>query len=170
MSSAATESVTTPSDLPTDFSIDDFADIISLMSRFLSRFANSDPFKEADLGLAEWLGLMTIRSKTGLSNKQFAKLVGTTPQRAAQISDVLKSVELISENQSAQDARMHSLSVTASGLERLDQLNSKLTPMICSSLDGKTQLVPRIRKHLNMLLRIVTPPKADRRPEQVSAE
>lgn len=170
MSSAETRSLTAPSGLPMEISIDTFAGIVASMSRFLTRFANTDPFKEADLGLAEWLGLMTIRAKTGLSNKQFAKLIGTTTQRAAQISDALKRAELISVSQSVEDARVHSMSVTPAGIKRLDQLNSKLMPMICSSLGNKTNVLARTRKNLNLLLRVVAPAKTDKRGEKADAK
>lgn len=143
--------------------IEDLADIVASMSRFLTRFAVTTPFTEAHLGLAEWLGLMTLKAKPGLSNKQFAKLLGTTVQRAAQISDALKRAELISVDQSVEDARVHSMKVTAAGAQRLSELNGKLMPLIASGLPSRVGALKGTRKNLIRLLRVVAPVKNARR-------
>lgn len=140
-----------------DFEIEDLADIVASMSRFLTRFAGTPPFTEAHLGLAEWLGLMTLKSKPGLSNKQFAKLLGTTVQRAAQISDALKRADLISVDQSVQDARVHSMNVTPAGMQRLSELNGKLVPLVASKLGARAGTLKGTRKSLVRLLRVVAP-------------
>jgi DNA-binding MarR family transcriptional regulator len=139
--------------------IEDLADIVASMSRFLTRFAGTPPFTEAHLGLAEWLGLMTLKGKPGLSNKQFAKLLGTTVQRAAQISDALKRAELISVDQSVEDARVHSMNVTEAGSQRLSELNGKLTPLVASRLGDKVGALKGTRRNLIRLLRMVAPVK-----------
>lgn len=147
----------TSAEVPQDFSIENFADIVASMSRFLTRFASTEPFKEAHLGLAEWLGLMTLKSKPGLSNKQFAKLLGTTVQRAAQITDALKKADLITVSQTADDARVHSMNVTPAGMQRLVELNGKLSPMICSGLGSRVNSLGGTKKNLARLLRMVSP-------------
>ncbi len=142
-----------------DFDIEDLADIVASMSRFLTRFAGTPPFTEAHLGLAEWLGLMTLKTKPGLSNKQFAKLLGTTVQRAAQISDALKRAELISVDQSVEDARVHSMNVTEAGAQRLSELNGKLVPLVASRLGSRVGALNGTRRNLKRLLRVVAPVK-----------
>lgn len=142
-----------------DSDIEIFAGIVASMSRFLTRFASIGPFKEAQLGLAEWLGLMTLTARPNLSNKQFAKLLGTTIQRAAQISDALKRANLISVDQAANDARMYSMNVTADGAQRLSELNGKLMPLINSGLGSRAKTLRGTRKNLIRLLRVVTPTK-----------
>lgn len=145
--------------IQSDSGIEIFADIVTSMSRFLTRFTSIEPFKEAQLGLAEWLGLMVLTSRPGLSNKQFAKLLGTTVQRAAQISDALKRANLISVDQAENDARTYSMKVTASGAQRLSELNGKLTPLITSGLGSRVTSLPATRRNLTRLLRVVTPTK-----------
>lgn len=156
MSSVEEVSASAPQE---DFNIEDLADIVASMSRFLTRFAGTTPFTEAHLGLAEWLGLITLKAKPGLSNKQFAKLLGTTVQRAAQISDALKRAELISVDQSVEDARTHSMNVTAAGAERLSELNGKLVPLVASRLGGRVGALKGTRRNLIRLLRVVAPVK-----------
>lgn len=132
-----------------------FADLITSMSRFLTRLSTSHPFKEADIGVPEWLGLVTVQAKAGLSNKQFAKQLGITGQRAAQIGDALKRAGLISVVQSAGDARTNEMTITKEGEARLRDLNGKLMPILAENLKGKERLILRTQKGVATLLRIL---------------
>jgi DNA-binding MarR family transcriptional regulator len=140
-----------------DISIESFAELVAMMSRFLTGFSNVQPFKEADIGLAEWIGLNVVKGKSGVSAKELAKRLGITSQRTAQIADSLRRAGLVSVGSSGDNAK--NLTVTKAGEARLSELNGKLLPLIATRMAGKERTVARAGKTVRGLMNIVTGPK-----------
>jgi DNA-binding MarR family transcriptional regulator len=136
-------------------SIEAVAELMASMSRLLTRLSMSRPFREADLGVAEWLGLMTIQSKEGLGNKQFAKLLGITGQRATQITEALKRAGLIDVVVAPDDLRARSMSITPAGVSTLEGLNGTVLPLLAESLKGRERVIARTQKGVLALTRFV---------------
>jgi DNA-binding MarR family transcriptional regulator len=143
-------------------SIDAFASLVGLMNRFLTRLAGVQAFKRANLGLSEWLALLSIRSSEGLSNKQLAQALGITVQRAAQISEALRTAGLITAVQSTKDSRKNVMATTEHGRAELISLNEGLLSLIVDVLKDKPQVLHRTRRGVRALMPMVAPPQTSR--------
>jgi DNA-binding MarR family transcriptional regulator len=100
------------------------------MTRFLSRLSGAAPFKETDLGLAEWLALRVFARNQGASKKVLAKNLDVTGQRAKQICDSLQAAGLISVVSSTVDTRKNEIALTNEGSKRLMELDEKLLALM----------------------------------------
>jgi DNA-binding MarR family transcriptional regulator len=130
------------------------------MSRFLTRIARLAPFEKAGLGVAEWSALSVIANKSGINNRQLVGLLGVSAQRVNQITDSLKSAGYISLAVAPDDARKKVISVTPTGTARLNELNSKLLPIIEAAIQKRPQILTRANRMINItLMRIVARPK-----------
>ena len=139
--------------------IEGFANLVSLMNRFLTRLANAEPFKNSKLGLSEWRALLAIRSAEGANNKKLAQLLGITVQRAAQISDSLKGAGLIRVVQSEADSRKNVMTTTEAGRAEADTLNETLLLLLTERMDGNFLVVQRTRRGLRSLMKLVLVPR-----------
>jgi DNA-binding MarR family transcriptional regulator len=138
-----------------NMSVEAFANVVALMSRFLTRLANLEAFKQADVGLAEWLALMAIRTAEGTNNKQLANALGISGQRAAQIGEALKSAGLITAVQSLKDSRKNVMATTELGRASLEKLNEALLHLIADRLKGKSRMLAMARRDMRALMQIV---------------
>lgn len=156
-----------------EIDIGDFSSLIAGMSRLLIGIASIAPFKEANLGLAEWVALSVLAEKDGVSNKQLARTLGVTGQRANQVGASLKEAGLISIVQSGEDNRKNEIKITDAGKGRLDAVNTQLKPFLATTLKTKERSLPAASRQIKVLMRIVqsaNPAKEKKREERKAAK
>lgn len=144
--------------------VGDFAELVTDMSRLLTRLANAPLFKSAQIGLAEWVALSALEKKDGISNKQLAKHLGVTGQRANQITTSLSAAGLISVSQSREDSRKNVILIADSGRKKLEHVNAQLTPLLAAALNGREQLLKRARRNIKVLARVAQSETAPGQP------
>lgn len=157
---------TTDDPRPTELNIGDFSALIAGMSRLLIGIASIPPFKEANLGLAEWVALSVLAEKDGVSNKQLARTLGVTGQRANQVGASLKEAGLISIVQSGEDSRKNEIKITETGKSRVDDVNAQLKPFLSTALKGRERTLASVSRQLKVLMRIVQPANPDREKQK----
>ena len=140
--------------------IEGFANLVSLMNRFLTRLANAEPFKGSRLGLSEWRALLAIRSDEGANNKKVAQLLGITVQRAAQICESLREAGLIRVVQSEVDSRKNVMTTTEAGRAEADTLNDALLLLLTERMNGNFLVVQRTRRGVRSLMKLVSAPRS----------
>jgi len=149
---------------PLQIGVGDLALLITSASRLLTSLAAADPFKNANMGLAEWLSLTLLADKDGVSNKQMARALGVTGQRANQLCAALAKAGLITIQQSSDDKRRNVIHVTAKGSKQVNALNAELQVLLETALKGREKTLTGAVAYLRRLLRLVqetTPAKAD---------
>jgi len=134
--------------------VEDFAELVTDMSRLLTKLANAPLFKSAQIGLAEWVALSALEKKDGISNKQLAKHLGVTGQRANQITTSLSAAGLINISQSQEDSRKNVILIADSGRKKLEHVNTQLIPLLVAAINGREQLLKRVRKNIRILGRV----------------
>ena len=140
---------------PADIDLADFPKLIANMSRLLVGLGRIQPFKDANLGLAEWVALSMLAEKDGISNKHLGRSLGVSGQRANQITTSLTSAGLISVGQSDEDNRRNEIRISDAGKAKVDEINSQLKPILSSALKGKERLLAASAKQMRHLMRII---------------
>jgi DNA-binding MarR family transcriptional regulator len=130
------------------------AGLVAGMSRLMFRLAALPPLKEAGLSLGEWIALVALAEKDGISNKQLANKLGVTRQRANQICASLSGDGLISISQSQEDSRMNVITLSDNGKAILDVVNSAILPLVASALKNKERSLAIADKQVRYLMRI----------------
>lgn len=138
-----------------DLLLNDFAELVAGMSRFLARLSGISVFTTAGLGLSEWVALSVLSQNEGISAKQLAAKLGVTGQRVNQITSGLISAGLIISTVSKEDSRKHELRVSAAGKRELQSLNRQLRPLIEAAFPKREQAISRLAKRTKSLMRIV---------------
>jgi DNA-binding MarR family transcriptional regulator len=133
----------------------DFADLVVGMSRLLLGLGNIEPFQSAGFGLADWVALSVLAKGPAQNNRQLAKVLGVTRQRANQIKTSLERAKLISSTQSSEDARQNVITLTARGQAQLDETNGKILAILSSALKNKKRVVVKANNSIRVLMRIV---------------
>jgi DNA-binding MarR family transcriptional regulator len=133
-----------------------FAEIASTMSRFLSRLSEFAPFRESNVGIAEWSVLNALSKVESGSNKQLVRDLGITKQRVNQLCDALKMAGYISVTAAESDARKGVIVLTPAGRSELEAVNAKLTPLLTDGLAGKERTLTMARKSLKALMHLVS--------------
>lgn len=148
---------TAPSDAkaPAKINAADLSVLIANMSRLLVGLGSIPPFKNANLGLAEWVGLSVLAQKDGVSNKQLARVLGVTGQRANQISTSLTKAGLISVIQSTEDNRRNEIKITDAGKSRFNSVNAELESLLSVALKNKERSLLSAGKQVRLMMRIV---------------
>ena len=131
------------------------ADLVVGMSRLLVVLSAIEPFKDAGFGLADWVALSVLARGPVHNNRELAKVLGVTRQRANQIKTILEEERLISSTQSEEDARENVLNVTEAGHARLAEINAKILAIMSSSLKNREQLLARANRSVRGLRRAV---------------
>jgi DNA-binding MarR family transcriptional regulator len=140
---------------PDDKLLPDFADLIVGMSRLLIGLAAMEPFRNADFSMADWVALSVLAKGPAKNNRQLAKMLGVTRQRANQIKTSLEKARLISATQSSKDARQNVIEVTSRGQAQLENLNSQISSLLASSLKSRERALARTNRSIKILTRIV---------------
>lgn len=138
-----------------EISIEDFSSLIATMSRLLVGLGRIPPFSEADIGLAEWVALITLGQKDGVSNKVLGRNLGVTGQRANQISASLARGGYIVVNNSANDNRENEIKITDAGRAKIDMINSQLKPLLATALEGRERSLASVSKQMRFVARIL---------------
>jgi len=144
-------------------SIDELALLITSASRLLTNLAVASPFKNANMGLAEWLSLSTLTDKDGVSSKQLARSLGVTGQRVNQLCASLSKAGLVTIQQSTDDKRRNVIKVTAKGTKQVSGLNAELQVLLGTALKGREKTLSSANRQLRRLMRLlqaVSPAKA----------
>lgn len=133
----------------------DFASFVASMSRLLIGLASIPPFKDANLGLAEWVALSVLAEADGVSNKHLARSLGVTGQRANQICGSLSKANLISTTQSTEDNRKNEIRITETGRAQYNKVNSELKPLLAMALANKERSLSAANRMIKMMMRVV---------------
>lgn len=150
-------------------SAEGFAELVTGMSRFLSKLATYAPFEESNVGLAEWSLMNRLAESTG-SNRGLTKELGVSKQRVTQLTDSLKAAGLITMAQVEGDARQNSITLTDAGKEQLQAINGKLTPLLIEAFGEKAKVMHSATKSMKVLTRVVTAPKTPKADRAEKAE
>jgi DNA-binding MarR family transcriptional regulator len=141
-------------------SVQTFAELVGNASRLLTGFAALEPFKEANIGLAEWTALTLIAQSEDMNSRQVAKSLGVSAQRVNQLAESLKTAGLISVSQSSEDSRKKGIKITEAGRKELDELNEKLQPILVEPMKARPKSVTRVVRGLKRVARHVAPQAA----------
>jgi len=115
----------------------EFAGLVTGMSRFLGQLSSCGPFQEADIGIGEW-SLLNHLSQGPVEQRKLTRDLGVTKQRVNQICDSLKKSGTIEITPAPDDPRMNSVAITAAGKARVEGINAKLIPSLTKDDgDGK---------------------------------
>jgi DNA-binding MarR family transcriptional regulator len=134
--------------------ITDFARMVARISRLLTRLSGLPVFKNAGLGLAEWIALSILAEEDHISNKQLAKKLGVTGQRANQICNSLAAANLIKVSQSAEDTRRNVIELMELGRGKLIHVNMELTKIVGRSKLEK-ELITRTSRGAHLVIRLL---------------
>jgi DNA-binding MarR family transcriptional regulator len=148
----------------TDARLRDFANLLVGMSRLLTGLGSIGPFGDGEIGVTEWVALSVLANEPEKNNRQLAKVLGVTRQRANQIKTSLERARLISAIQSSEDARQNVITVTERGRSQLEAMNSELLSILVSSLQNKERVLTRANKSIKVLMRIVRVEKEAKSP------
>ena len=157
---------------PAEINVGDFSNLVAGMSRLLIGLASIPPFKEANLGLAEWVALSVLAEKDGISNKQLGRSLGVTGQRANQIGSSLSKAGLISIVQSTEDNRKNEIAITEAGKTQFNSINSQLKPLLSAALKNKERSLAGATKQIRLLMRIVqsTNPEKQKKKDKKASQ
>ena len=155
----------------TTIKVEDLATLVAGISRFLTRLAKLPAFADAGLGLAEWSALSIIAGNNGINSRQLANLLGVSAQRINQIAESLTSSGLITLTPDAEDARKKNIQITQSGSDRLQELNSRLLPILTKALGKRQKMLGRTSHLINRtLMRVVLHAKPGKRAQKLQAK
>lgn len=135
--------------------VEDLRSLITSASRLLFVLSTLEPFKNAGIGLAEWLTLSALANKDGISNKQLARFLGVTGQRVNQLCSALVKAKLIAIQSSAEDNRRNVIKITDAGKKQNDALNTALQAFLTMALKEKSRALPNASRNVRMLTRLV---------------
>ncbi len=148
----------------------EFGNLVAGMTRVLNRLSSIPQFKNADLGLAEWVALSVLQQADGISNKQLAATLGVTRQRAHQLINQLAAAKLISVQVSPLDSRENVITLAANGTKQLNALNVELASLISAALGPKVNMLPKMQNQLKFLMRIVREARLSAEQKQAATE
>ncbi len=141
-------------EITTNLVLDDFGNLVAGMARLLAGLSAIPLFKDADIGLAEWVALSTLRQSDGVSNNHLAKKLGVTRQRAHQIVAGFIKADLISVRISPDDSRKNEITLTPTGKARLDAVNVEMQALLSATLSTRMHILPKMRRYVSLLTRM----------------
>jgi DNA-binding MarR family transcriptional regulator len=145
----------------TSRSLGDFGELVVRLSRVLGRLSNLQPFKESPFGLTEWVVLSLIAQGAAKNNRQLARNLGVSRQRANQIKTALEKQRLLQATQSVNDARISLLSLTGKGKAELEIVDAALGAELAGALSARKTVLVRVNKSLRILTRLLGPQTDD---------
>ena len=143
-----------PAEISVEDPIGDFRGLAAGLSRLLASFAALPAFRNAELGVVEWVSLSMLRQSERMNNKQLAKRLGVTRQRAHQIVMGFVEAGLITVNPSSQDSRSNEISLTRKGQDQLDSIDAELKILLSRTLGPKVKKIGSMRKQVAMMMRV----------------
>lgn len=142
-------------------SLADFGALVLRLSRLLGRLTNLEPFKGSPFGLIEWVALSLIAQGASKNNRQLARNLGVSRQRANQIKTALEKLRLVQAKQSDKDARISLLSLTSRGEAELQIVDAALRAELAGALNARKGALKRVNKSLRILTRLLGPQSDD---------
>jgi DNA-binding MarR family transcriptional regulator len=139
----------------------DFGELVVRLSRLLGRLTNLEPFKGSPFGLIEWVALSLIAQGVSKNNRQLARNLGVSRQRANQIKTALEKLRLVQAKQSDKDARISLLSLTSKGEAELQIVDAALRAELAQALSARKGALTRANKSLRLLTRLLGPQTDD---------
>ena len=139
----------------------DFGELVVRLSRLLGRLTNLEPFKGSPFGLIEWVALSLIAQGVSKNNRQLARNLGVSRQRANQIKTALEKQRLVQAKQSDKDARISLLSLTSKGQAELQMVDAALRAELSGALSTRKMVLVRVNKSLRLLTRLLGPQTDD---------
>lgn len=139
----------------------DFGELVVRLSRLLGRLTDLEPFKGSSFGLIEWVALSLIAQGVSKNNRQLARNLGVSRQRANQIKTALEKLRLVQAKQSDKDARISLLSLTSKGEVELQTVDAALRAELAGALTVRKSALMRANKSLRMLTRLLSPQTDD---------
>ena len=127
--------------------IQQLAEVIGTMSRFVSKLTEAAPVKSEGLGLVEWLSLRQIAAGEGLRQNQLSNSLGVTRQRGNHITKSLSNSGLITMA-TVEGSKAATLSVTVVGREKATAIDEAVMGLLGPKLDGKGGSIAQLRKRL----------------------
>ena len=157
---------------PVEITVEDFSAMVGSLSRLFTGLSALQPLKDADLGIADWLVLTMLAQEDGISNKMLARNLGVSGQRANQICTSLASDSLIVVNQSEEDKRSNSITITEAGKSKITALNAQLKLLLSNALEGKERSVKDVSRNIKNLMKVVRAGKVTKlgKPEKEEKE
>jgi MarR family transcriptional regulator for hemolysin len=149
---------------PAEIDVENFSSLVANMSRLLTGLARLKPFSDADMGVADWVGLTNLAREDGVSNKAFGRSLGVSGQRANQICTSLSSAGMITVTQSAVDNRANEIKITEAGRAKVTALNAQLKLLLAEALKGKERSVAGAHKHVKLISHVVGRAEKQERP------
>lgn len=144
----------------------DFGELVVRLSRLLGRLTNLEPFKGSPFGLIEWVALSLIAQGVSKNNRQLARNLGVSRQRANQIKTALEKQRLLQAEQSDKDARISLLSLTSKGEAELQTVDDALRAELAKALSARKGVVTRANNTLRILTRLLGPPTDEVQSDQ----
>jgi DNA-binding MarR family transcriptional regulator len=142
------------SDVAPNLLLDDFGNLVAGMARLLAGLSAIPLFKDADIGLAEWVALSTLSQSDAVSNNHLAKKLGVTRQRAHQIVAGFIKADLVSVRTAADDSRKNEITLTPAGKARLDAVNVEIEALLGATLGARTHILPKMKRYVSLLTRM----------------
>jgi DNA-binding MarR family transcriptional regulator len=148
----------------------DFGELVVRLSRLLGRLTNLEPFTGSPFGLIEWVALSLIAQGVSKNNRQLARNLGVSRQRANQIKTALEKLRLVQAKQSDKDARISLLSLTSKGEAELQIVDAALRTELAGALSARKTALMRANKSLRLLTRLLSPQTDDVQADNQRAE
>ena len=140
-------------------SLADFGELVVRLSRLLGGLTTLQPLQSSSFGLTEWVALSLIAQGICKNNRQLARNLGVSRQRANQIKTSLERLDLIRAKQSETDARISLLSLTGKGDTEFKRVDSALLAALTEALKGRERALARANRSLKILTSLLISPK-----------
>src|SRR6478735_7526485 len=85
-----------------DVDVVNVALLLAATSKLLFRFRSLPIFKDASVGLTEWVALSVIAKKNGISSKALAKALGIPGKRSQQLIGALSTAGFVTQTKTSQ--------------------------------------------------------------------
>lgn len=135
----------------TAIDVEDFSKLVGDISRILTVITQIRLFGEANIGLAEWVGLWAFRGRDEIDHGEFARHVGAKGARVKEIVNSLVRGKLVVIEQSGEGPL--TLRITHAGKAKLEEVNERLKPLLSAALQGMERSLFAASKQLRLLAR-----------------
>ena len=133
--------------------IDDLIWLLTLASRMLTAIANLEPFKGANIGLAEWITLATLEKRGATNTKQLARILGVSRLRANQLLASLAREDLATIHEGGEQRSF--AEVSPKGQAHLMVVNTDLQEFLDKALEGREVTLASAGRRFYALWRLI---------------
>jgi DNA-binding MarR family transcriptional regulator len=133
--------------------VEELANVVLGMNRFLSLFAGLQFFKDAQFSVADWTVMMILLEKNEARIPLLALVSGIAEPRIVRIVETLTGAGLVTSAASPDPARPNPVMLlTDAGRERLTALNEMLLPFLSGVGSGKDCFLAILRYNNTRLM------------------